>query len=615
MANQEKSAAELYREERKERIAKAAKRNSKKHVSEKTQKTVVSIIAVILVVAIVGAITGGIVNNKGVFERNKIITTIGDTEIDKYEYAYYYSSTLQQYASQAAQFDMYYGAGMGAMYTGYDYSKLPAEQSYMGEIEGVENPTFADYFSHQAMESLKYVKACVAYAAENNITLDEADYKTIDETYAQIEENCVNEDGSKYSVGAYLRLSYGKGMTEKLFRNIMEEQALAQKVMEVKQDEFKASYTDKEVEAEYKKNIDEYGKVTVRSYAFSAEVADEEKGATAEEKAAAKSKAETFASKITDEESFKALASEYAELAKEENYKDFLTNDSLTLAKDDAVSNYSDDENLLKWAKTAKKGATYVSGSEDTYTVYFMVDPLHKAADEKTYDVRHILVKFPEEEAEEVVEETTESAEDTTEAAEAETTEAAKEEKKETEKVEPKEFDASKYDATIVNNIKDPVTDAEAYNKTIDILTSYLEGDKTEDAFAELAVKHSEDPGSAEKGGLYEAVPLGDMVAEFEGWALDESRKAGDVGIVETSYGYHIMYFIKTNVTTWADTIKTDLASAEYNTFTDELVKADNVKAGELDAAMSDDIDVYMETIAKNLASQYSSYMSSMSYQ
>lgn len=588
MANQEKSAAELYRQERKQRIAKAAKRNSKKHMSDKTQKTIVSTIAILLVIAIVGAIAGGIVNNKGVFERNKVIMTIGDAEIDKYEYAYYYSSTLQQYASTAAQYDMYYGAGMGAMYTGYDYSKMPDEQSFSGEIEGVENPTFADYFSHQAIESMKYVKACNAYAKENGIELDEKDYATIDKTYASIEKSCVNQDGSKYSVAQYLRLSYGKGMTEKLFRRIMEERTLAQKVMDVKQEEFAAAYTEAEVEHAFNKGIETYGQVSVRSYTFSVETAEEGAKPTDDEKAAAKSKAETFASKITDEESFKTLAKEYAELAGEENAADFLTDDSLTLSADAALSTYSMDEDLLSWVKTAKAGETYVAADDSSSTVYYMVAPLHKAADETTYDVRHILIEFPK-------------------ADEKATDGDAKKE------VEVKEFDASKYEATVVNAVKDPITDAESYNTAIDVLTSYLEGDKTEDAFAKLAMLHSAD-GNAADGGIYEGVTLGKMVPEFEGWALDEARKAGDVGIVETTYGYHIMYFIQTEVTTWSDTIRNDLAAEKYNEFTEELVEADNVKAGELDADMAADIDVKMEEIAKNIYTQYANYMSSYGY-
>lgn len=588
MANQEKTAAELYREERKQRIAKAAKRNSKKHMSDKTQKTIVSTIAILLVIAIVGAIAGGIVNNKGVFERNKVIMTIGDAEVDKYEYAYYYSSGLQQIASTAAQYDMYYGAGMGAMYTGYDYSKMPDEQKFSGEIEGVEDPTFADYFSHQAIESMKYVKACIAFAKENGIELEEADYAKIDETYATIEENCVNEDGSKYSVGAYLRLSYGKGMTEKLFRRIMEEQTLAQKVMDVKQKEFAAAYTEKEVEDAYNKGIENYGLVSLRSYTFSVETKEEGAKATEAEIAAAKSKADTFASKLTDEASFKALAKEYAELAGQDNADSFLTDDSLTLTADTAISAYSMDEDLLSWVKTAKAGEIYVASDDSSSTVYYMVAPLHKAADVTTYDVRHILIEFPK-------------------ADEKATDGDVKKE------VEVKEFDASKYEATVVNAVKDPITDAESYNKAIDVLTSYLEGDKTEDAFGKLAMLHSAD-GNAADGGIYEGVTLGKMVPEFEGWALDEARKAGDVGIVETTYGYHIMYFIQTEVTTWSDTIRNDLAAEKYNEFTEELVAGENVKAGELDEAMAADIDAKMEETAKNIYTQYSSYMSSYGY-
>ena len=34
------------------------------------------------------------------------------------------------------------------------------------------------------------------------------------------------------------------------------------------------------------------------------------------------------------------------------------------------------------------------------------------------------------------------------------------------------------------------------------------------------------------------------MVAPFEEWCFDESRQYGDTGLVRTSYGYHIMYFV-----------------------------------------------------------------------
>jgi len=380
--------------------------------------------------------------------------------------------------------------------------------------------------------------------------------------------------------------------------------------MATKQDEFAASYSDKEIEATYEKEIETYGQVSLRSYTFSVEKDEDAEKATEAQIAAAKSKAETFESKITDEKSFKTLASEYAKLAGEEKPEEFLTDDSLTLSADSAIGNYSDDEKLLDWVKSAKAGDTYVASDDTSSTVYLMVEPVHKAADNTTYDVRHILIQFPEEKETETEETADEAKDEKAEEAEEAKTEDKKEEKNE---VEIKEFDASKYDATVDNRVKTPVTNAECYNKAVEVLTTYLEGDKTEEAFGALAVLHSAD-GNAAEGGIYEDVTVGYMVSEFEGWALDESRKAGDVGIVETNYGYHIMYFISTETTTWADTIRTDLASEKYNEFSEELVEADSVKAGEVEPAMQADIDKKMEAIAKNVYNTYKNYMSSYGY-
>ena len=75
------------------------------------------------------------------------------------------------------------------------------------------------------------------------------------------------------------------------------------------------------------------------------------------------------------------------------------------------------------------------------------------------------------------------------------------------------------------------------------ILTEYQK-DPTEDHFAQLANEHSTDPGSNTNGGLYENVSPGYMVQEFNDWCFDASRQTGDTDIVETQFGYHIMYFV-----------------------------------------------------------------------
>ena len=77
------------------------------------------------------------------------------------------------------------------------------------------------------------------------------------------------------------------------------------------------------------------------------------------------------------------------------------------------------------------------------------------------------------------------------------------------------------------------------------ILDEYLAGEKTEERFGELAKKYSEDGGSNTEGGLYSNITKNTSFVEpFLTWSLDESRKTGDTGLVKTTYGYHVMYYV-----------------------------------------------------------------------
>lgn len=565
MAKQEKTAAELYREERKARIAKAAKKNAKKHNKIILTKGMKKAIAAVVVLAIVAGIGAFSVSNSGMLERGKTAFMVGDVEVTSAEYGYYYSSAFNNYFQYSYQYDYYYGEGMGKLYTGYDYAVSPDEQKYEGdELKDIENPTYTDFFQDQAMSSLKYVKASVKYAEENGITLDEADYAEIE---TMIKEY---KDGAKemnYSLPAYLRKFFHKGMTEDLLRKIVEEQTLTTKVQNVKIEEYADSYADSKIEETYFKSLDTYGVTSIYNYVIEADtetVKAEKEGEEAKEKvtdatmAAAKAKADKFVAALKSGKDFKDVAYDYAKEAGNKDYKDYKTDETLTLLADAThsdVSYESSDKDFLKWAfdTDTKAGETYIVKNDgEGYTVFMMKEPVHKAADIRTYDVRHILVKFPED--------------DNAQAKE--------------------EADAEE------------VTDKELYAKAQDILNEYLEGEKTEDSFAALAVKYSED-GNAADGGIYEDVTEGRMVAEFENWALDADRKYGDVDIVETSYGYHIMYFIDSEVTTWSDTIRNDLATEKYSKLAEELEKGENVKITGIVEDALDGVDEFIVSLAK----------------
>ena len=106
----------------------------------------------------------------------------------------------------------------------------------------------------------------------------------------------------------------------------------------------------------------------------------------------------------------------------------------------------------------------------------------------------------------------------------------------------------------------------EARKKAEDILAQWEAGEATEDSFAQLAEEYSEDPGSATNGGLYEEVAPDEMVEAFDEWCFDASRESGDTGIVETPYGYHVMYFVETTGNyNWFETAKSDYIAEKQN--------------------------------------------------
>lgn len=100
------------------------------------------------------------------------------------------------------------------------------------------------------------------------------------------------------------------------------------------------------------------------------------------------------------------------------------------------------------------------------------------------------------------------------------------------EKVKVNDEDIKKY---IAENPAFSTTDKKATAEQI------LSRAKAGEDFAKLAAEFSQDPGSKDKGGLYEGITKGKMVPEFEAAAL--ALEPGNISpnLIETSYGYHII--------------------------------------------------------------------------
>ena len=120
---------------------------------------------------------------------------------------------------------------------------------------------------------------------------------------------------------------------------------------------------------------------------------------------------------------------------------------------------------------------------------------------------------------------------------------------------------------------------AAAQLKAQDLLDQFLGGKGVEETFAAMANEHSTDTGSNKNGGLYENVVPGQMVTNFNNWCFDESRKPGDTGLVESDYGWHIMYYVGDSETLYRDyLIENSLRNADATAWYEALLEANAVE-------------------------------------
>ena len=90
-----------------------------------------------------------------------------------------------------------------------------------------------------------------------------------------------------------------------------------------------------------------------------------------------------------------------------------------------------------------------------------------------------------------------------------------------------------------------------------------------------LLANEKSDDGNGTTGGLYENVYPGQMVSSFNDWCFDESRQTGNTGIIESQYGYHVMYFVGKSDTTYRDyQIETELRNSDTQEWYDATVEA-----------------------------------------
>ncbi len=540
MAN-EKSKAEQYRDERKARIAKSAKKNAHSMEARNTAKKVANkVISIVLCAVIVLGVVAFSLNYYGALQRVIKIGGVGsDQSVSIAEYEYYYMRAYNQVRYQAQYYQYYYQTS-----NGYDLSLTPEEQTQTTKDADGNEITWAEKLHEDTLEIIQLHKAYYNEALKMGLKLTKADEAFIDKQIEDLRDEAKSagsnssssnsENKVTYSLNAYLRKVYGGSINERFLRKQLKIQVLAQKYLTERTNEIAKDYDQKDIDAEYKKDTTAYDFVTFRAYTFKTteltkedkETDDALKARQAKANAEVKKNANDFYNAVTNDATFTAKAKELNKDTADYNVD---KETKYSMLKSTAQSTFSEDAAKWLFDSSTKVGSKKLFSDEENGK-YIVVLALSKPHQEQTVTARHILFQTKDQN----------SGNDLSE-----------------------------------EEIAKKKTQAE------DVLKKFNEGDKTEDSFAALANEYNEDTGSSSNGGLYEHIYPGQMVTEFNDWVFDANRKAGDVELVETDYGYHIIYFVAKDGKDYYDSaIRSSKANKDIETETKALQEGKDYVVG-----------------------------------
>ena len=104
-----------------------------------------------------------------------------------------------------------------------------------------------------------------------------------------------------------------------------------------------------------------------------------------------------------------------------------------------------------------------------------------------------------------------------------------------------------------------------------EILEEWKSGAATEDSFAELCKKYTQDTSAAENGGLFEQVTKSGMTEELSSWIFDSSRQAGDTVAITVSDTTYVLYYIGQDQPEWKINIKNTLVSQAMSQYIEDI--------------------------------------------
>ena len=417
--------------------------------------------------------------------------------VNKVEFDYQYNLTKNNYITQYGSYLTYFGL---------DTSKDLSTQMYSDTL------TWQDYFEQNAVESLKQNKALMAEAKAAGFTYDTTDeYNTFKETIK------TSAASAGISEKEYVRSIYGSyatmGRIEEYVKNDMVMNAYYQKLQEDN------APSDDEIQSYYEENKATYDSVDYRLTTIEAELPTEptELADPVEETAATTDTTATDGTAATDATASDSTGTTDGTAATDS------TQDTAYQPSDAEIAKAMEDAKVLAddAEKTvAKDGEAHENEKKSSVNYLisdWLFDDARKAGDTTviTNDNSHCYYAVA--------------------------------------------FEKRYLDETPSADVRVIIPTEDKTGE--EILEEWKSGAATEDSFAELCKKYTQDTSAVENGGLFEQVTKTGMTEELSNWIFDNSRQAGDTVAITVSDTTYVLYYIGQDQPEWKINIKNTLVS------------------------------------------------------
>ena len=513
-----------------------------KKEKKQTPTWVWTLATILIVVLLLSSVALSVINNGGYILRWTKVVESENYSVDAAMLSYYFKSYYMDFYTT-------YGSAFG--------SYLNPSVSLKAQSLGTDGQSWFDYLMADVIKETEKLLVYCEEADARGIKLTDEDKNDIEDTIKTIRDAAKE---ANYTVAGYVAAVYGPGVKLSDIRRALELTKIATKCGEVIAEEIKNGVTDADIDSYYNEHKTDFWTAQVLSYSFSAAATDSSKENYDfdAEKAKVDEKIAALVATKTEEEFRQVLCELLADGYFDSEYEDHAEEYSDEILPDEAaLANYKSQIITSAVANALKGKDTPATDSADELTKMFneIESEITEALKSVLENLLNRFYSYTDDEDNEAglwVSDEARVSGDTKSFSETDET-TGKYTSTAYMVVEPMHRDD-----TVTRNIGHILftadkygTDEKAKAKAEEILAEFKKSEMTRENFEKLGEEYTEDSSI-----FYDNVTRYYMVDSFDSWLFAEGRKEGDTDIVETEYGYHIMYYLGEGDIAWRVSVK-----------------------------------------------------------